>query len=103
MVATTFDTLGYCEKLIAAGVSEQQAKVQADTMREVIEDRLAYIDGNLATKGDIQTVKADYKLKRALPGYSWYRLLPDGMIPIDNESIVLQEVYGFQNLVAILN
>ncbi|MDR2668339.1 MAG: FkbM family methyltransferase [Desulfovibrio sp.] len=44
-----------------------------------------------------------YKLKRALPGYSWYRLLPDGMIPIDNESILLQELYAFQNLVAILN
>jgi FkbM family methyltransferase len=44
-----------------------------------------------------------YKLKRTLPGYSWYRLLPDGMIPIDNESILLQELYGFQNLAAILD
>jgi FkbM family methyltransferase len=44
-----------------------------------------------------------YKLKQALPGYSWYRLLPDGMVPIDGEPIVLQEIYAFQNLVAILN
>jgi FkbM family methyltransferase len=44
-----------------------------------------------------------YKLKQALPGYSWYRLLRDGMVSIDGESIVLQEIYAFQNLVAILN
>jgi FkbM family methyltransferase len=42
-----------------------------------------------------------YKLKRALPGYSWYRLLPDGMVPIDNEPLMLQELYAFQNLVAL--
>ena len=39
--ATTFDTLGYFEKLKAAGVPEAQAKAHADAMREVIEDRLA--------------------------------------------------------------
>ncbi|MDR2604857.1 MAG: CCDC90 family protein [Desulfovibrio sp.] len=58
MATTTFDTLGYFEKLISAGVPEQQAKVQADTMREVIEDRLANVDGNVATKADIRTLDA---------------------------------------------
>jgi hypothetical protein len=40
MSTTTFDTLGYFEKLKAAGVPEAQAKVQADTLREIIDDRL---------------------------------------------------------------
>jgi hypothetical protein len=40
MTATTFDTLGYFEKLKAVGVPEEQAKVQANAIREVIEDRL---------------------------------------------------------------
>jgi hypothetical protein len=41
MPTTTFDTLGYFEKLKAAGVPEQQAKAQIEVIREVIEDRLA--------------------------------------------------------------
>lgn len=41
MTSTTFDTLGYFEKLKAAGFSEEQARVQANAMREVIEERLA--------------------------------------------------------------
>jgi len=40
MTSTTFDTLSYFEKLKAAGFSEEQAKVQANTMREVVEDKL---------------------------------------------------------------
>ena len=40
MTSTTFDTLGYFEKLKAAGVPEAQARVQADTLRELIDDRL---------------------------------------------------------------
>jgi len=40
MTTTTFDTLGYFEKLKAAGVPEGQAKVQADTLRELIDARL---------------------------------------------------------------
>lgn len=38
---TTFDTLGYFEKLKAAGFTEEQAKAQANALREVIEERLA--------------------------------------------------------------
>jgi hypothetical protein len=35
--------------------------MQGDTMREVIEDRLMHLDGNIATKADIQAVKADMR------------------------------------------
>ena len=41
MTSTTFDTLGYFEKLKAAGVPEAQAKAQVEVIREVIEDKLA--------------------------------------------------------------
>ena len=41
MTAITFDSLGYFERLKAAGFTEEQAKVQANAMREIIEERLA--------------------------------------------------------------
>jgi len=40
MTSVTFDTLGYFDKLKAAGVPEAQARVQADTLRALIDDRL---------------------------------------------------------------
>lgn len=46
MTTTTFDTLGYFEKLKAAGFTEEQAKAQVNALREVIEERLV-------TKGDL--------------------------------------------------
>ena len=46
MTAITFDSLGYFERLKDAGFTEEQAKVQANAMREIIEERLA-------TKADI--------------------------------------------------
>ena len=50
MSTTTFDTLGYFEKLKAVGVPEEQAKVQANALRELIDERLA-------TKTDLFSVK----------------------------------------------
>jgi len=41
MSTATFDILGYFEKLKAAGVPENQAKAQADALREMIDERLA--------------------------------------------------------------
>lgn len=41
MTAITFDSLGYFEKLKEAGFTEEQARVQANAMREIIEERLA--------------------------------------------------------------
>ena len=40
MTTTTFDTLGYFEKLKAAGIPEPHAKAQVELIREVIDDRL---------------------------------------------------------------
>jgi len=52
MATTTFDTLGYCEKLKAAGFTDPQAKAQADALRDIIEDKLA-------TKRDLQEMKTE--------------------------------------------
>ncbi|MDR1686375.1 MAG: hypothetical protein LBR82_08055 [Desulfovibrio sp.] len=54
MVTSTFDTLGYFEKLTSAGMPEPLAKVQADTIRNLIED-------NLATKNDLKIALAELK------------------------------------------
>ncbi|MGE9985259.1 hypothetical protein [Desulfovibrio sp. SGI.169] len=40
MTTTTFDTLGYFEKLKAAGVPEAQAKVQTDALRDLVDSKL---------------------------------------------------------------
>jgi uncharacterized membrane protein YheB (UPF0754 family) len=47
MSATTFDTLMYAKKLREAGFSEKQAEIQAEALKEII-------DNNLATKHDIE-------------------------------------------------
>jgi len=58
MTTTTFDTLGYFEKLKAVGVPEEQAKVQTEALREIIEDRLA-------TKQDLRELEARLDIKLA--------------------------------------
>lgn len=50
MTITTFDTLMYAKKLKEAGFTEQQAEVQAEAMRELI-------DNNLATKCDLKELE----------------------------------------------
>jgi hypothetical protein len=59
--AITFDSLGYFEKLKAAGVPEPQAKVQTDAMREVIEDKLATKTDVLALQKDIAVLRNELK------------------------------------------
>ena len=61
MTATTFDALAYFEKLKAAGVPEDQAKVQANAFRDytAIQDENARRE--LATKGDIQALRLEMK------------------------------------------
>ena len=63
MSATTFDTLGYFERLKEAGVPEQQAKAQADTLRELI-------DAQLVTKNhlDIRLAELKNELLRWMTG-----------------------------------
>lgn len=54
MSATTFDTLMYAKKLKEAGFTEQQAEVQAEAMKEII-------DNQLATKQDISDLRRDMR------------------------------------------
>ena len=54
MTTATFDSLGYFEKLKAAGVPEEQAKAQADTLREII-------DAQLVTKNHLDIRLAELK------------------------------------------
>lgn len=46
----TFDTLAYAKRLQAAGVPREQAEVQAEAMREIVEDKLS-------TKRDLQEME----------------------------------------------
>jgi hypothetical protein len=70
MTTTTFDTLGYFEKLKAVGVPEEQAKVQANAIRELIDERLATKADLLATKNELQQQIKDleYRLTIRLGG-----------------------------------
>lgn len=52
MTTTTFDTLMYAKKLREAGFSEKQAEIQAEALKEIIQD-------NLATKQDISDLRKD--------------------------------------------
>lgn len=62
-----FDTLQYVKKLTAVGVSNQQAEIQAEALKEIIEDKLATKNDlkNLATKDDLRELelatKNDFK------------------------------------------
>ena len=64
MTSTTFDTLGYFEKLKAAGVPEAQAKVQVETMQDVVRSYDETSRKDLATKGDIQDVRMEIQAVR---------------------------------------
>lgn len=39
----------------------------------------------------------------ALPNYSFFRMLPDGLVPIKNYDPLSCEIFAFQNIVAVLN
>lgn len=53
MTSTTFDSLGYFEKLKEAGVPDEQAKVQAVTFREFTAIQEENARKELATKMDV--------------------------------------------------
>ena len=61
MTTTTFDTLGYFERLKAADVPEKQARAQAEAMRDMIDERLAtkrdLKELEMATKRDLQEME----------------------------------------------
>jgi hypothetical protein len=52
--SSTFDTLQYAKKLIAVGVPNEQAEVQAEAIKELIDDRLA-------TKEDLKALEIELK------------------------------------------
>ena len=47
-----FDTLGYAKRLRDAGISQGQAEAHAEAARE-------FVMGDLATKADLQAIRAD--------------------------------------------
>jgi hypothetical protein len=47
-----FDTLGYAKRLRDAGISQGQAEAHAEAARE-------FVMGDLATKADLQAMRAD--------------------------------------------
>lgn len=61
MTTTTFDTLGYFEKLKNAGFTEDQAKVQVEAMQGVVRSYDEATRKELATKSDIQDVRMELK------------------------------------------
>jgi hypothetical protein len=52
--AIVIDTLAYAKKLIAVGVPEKQAEVQAETLAEIVNE-------NLATKQDLKALETTLK------------------------------------------
>ncbi len=65
MTTTTFDTLGYYEKLKAAGFTEAQAKVQVEAMQGVVKSYDEASRKELATKGDIQDIRLEIEKVKA--------------------------------------
>lgn len=61
MTTATFDTLGYFEKLKAAGFTEEQARVQVEAMQGFVRSYDEASRSELATKGDIQDVRLEMK------------------------------------------
>ena len=59
MSATTFDTLGYFEKLKAAGMPEAQAKVMIEIQADSVKDFVA--SRELATKSDLAEIRLEMK------------------------------------------
>jgi hypothetical protein len=51
-MAYAFDTLGFAKRLRDAGISQGQAEAHAEAARE-------FVMGELATKADLQAIRAD--------------------------------------------
>lgn len=56
MTTITFDSLSYAKKLEAAGFTREQAEVQTQAIREVIEEQLA-------TKRDLKNLETSLEAK----------------------------------------
>lgn len=58
MATITFDTLKYVERLKAAGVSDAQAKAEAEALAEVLSESASNV---LATKQDIIDLRMELR------------------------------------------
>lgn len=56
MATTVFDTLQYAKKLEKAGFTPEQAEIQAETLKEIIQD-------NIATKSYLEYLKKDLTIR----------------------------------------
>jgi hypothetical protein len=65
MATITFDTLKFVERLEKAGVSREQATAFADAQKEAFSQAL---DTTLATKTDIEAVRAELVLVKWMLG-----------------------------------
>jgi hypothetical protein len=65
MATITFDTLKFVERLEKAGVSREQATAFADAQKEAFSEAL---DTTLATKTDIEAVRAELVLVKWMLG-----------------------------------
>jgi hypothetical protein len=74
-----FDTLGYFQRLKAAGMPEEQAQVQVDALREIVEDKLAtkrdLLDLRDAMRHEFKDVRQEIKDVRADMQSMEYRLI----------------------------
>ena len=60
MAASSFDSLGYFDKLKAAGFTDEQARIQAEALREMADERLVtrnYLDMRLREMEYALTIK----------------------------------------------
>ena len=76
LTSVAFDTLDYFDKLMAAGVPDAQARVQAEFLRDQVEQQTGEIRraiekydesrrAELATKGDVQDVRLEIEKVRS--------------------------------------
>jgi len=59
--AITFDTLKYANKLKEAGFTEQQAEIQAETIKDQSEAIREIIEDKLVTKKDLKQLENEIK------------------------------------------
>jgi hypothetical protein len=87
MATITFDTLKFVEKLRAVGVSEAQAKVQAEVLVFALDE---VMDQQLATKADIARLERDLKVDIA----RLEREFKAEIIPMQRDLFVLKWMMG---------
>lgn len=66
------------------------------------EDRIKNIQFEFNSMNTISKVFMKDFIK-LLPQYSFYRVLPDGLLKIETDKILLTEIFGFQNILAVNN